>query len=181
VRVWYRLRQFRKALFARPDQDGISLAQAILNPDLFNLFMKMQPSEQAHSIAIARQLKEQGETQPDLLAAALLHDVGKVRAPLSTWERAAIVLGGHFRPASTRHWGQSEDLRSWKRAFVVGEQHPAWGAEMASEAGASELTVTLIRRHQEQFNPDTTNPPEPANETLEEYFLHRLQALDRES
>ena len=59
----------------------------------------MQSSEQAHAVSVYRQLVAQGETSSDLLAAALLHDVGKSLSPLRLWERVLIVLARvFFRP-----------------------------------------------------------------------------------
>jgi hypothetical protein len=138
------------------------------------LFTGMQPSEQAHALSVHRQLVDQGETSPDLLVAALLHDVGKSCNPLRLWERVLIVLAKAIFPAQSRRWGHSSTERAgqgvWKRAFVVAEQHPAWGAVLAAEAGASPRTVALIRQHQE---------PASAQADLEtRRLLSRLQAVD---
>ncbi len=137
-----------------------------------SIFNQMHPSEQAHSLRIARQLIEQGETHPDLLAAALLHDSGKSNHPLHLWERALIVLSKALFPDKAKQWG-SGGPKGWKRAFVVAEQHGEWGAQMAAQAGASPQVVELIRRHQ--------LPPERPAENLEDRLLLRLQRVDDES
>jgi len=109
-----------------PDQTGIELAQSILSPALLALFLEMQPAEINHSLEITRRLIASGETDPDLLAAALLHDVGKSRSPLDLWERAIVVLAKRLIPGVSQRWGASEDMRGLIRIFVVAEQHPAW-------------------------------------------------------
>ena len=43
----------------------------------------MSVSDQRHSLNVMRTLRRQGHTEPDLLAAALLHDVGKSAAWLT--------------------------------------------------------------------------------------------------
>ncbi len=52
-----------------------------------------------------------------------------------------MVLAKRLIPGTCQRWGASDDRRGWKRIFVVAEQHPAWGAEMAAVAGASKLTA----------------------------------------
>jgi hypothetical protein len=139
-----------------------------------DLFYQMQPGEQAHSLEIYEQLLAQGETSPDLLAAALLHDVGKTRYPLQSWERAEIVIAKKLLPKRARQWGLGTPA-GWKRPFVVAERHPEWGADMAAQAGASEMTVQLVLRHQDKINPAPFNHGEARPE---EILLYRLQLLD---
>jgi hypothetical protein len=146
-RLAYRLRQFRLAFFGPwpcvPDE----ALSPPLSPTLLALFRRMTPSEQAHSRAVLERLRAAGHSDPDLLAAALLHDAGKTRSPLSAWERSLIVLGKRFFPLTAARWGGGE-ARGLKRPFVVAARHAAWGAELAGAAGASERTCDLIRRHQ---------------------------------
>jgi hypothetical protein len=168
-RILYRVGQFWRTLRAKPDSQALLAARAILSPPLMELFLKMQPAEQAHSLKIFCQLAAQGETEPALLEAALLHDSGKILQPLRIWERIAIVLARAFIPGFAKSWGRGQP-EGWYRAFVVAEQHPHWGAALASQAGASSLTVALIRRHQDHAS------GEP--ESREDQLLRILQALD---
>jgi putative nucleotidyltransferase with HDIG domain len=142
----------------------------------------MQPGEQAHSLAVFRRLQDQGETDRDLLAAALLHDVGKSRCLLRLWERVFIVLARGLAPRRARLWGQGAP-RGWRRSLVVAEQHPEWGAQMAQKAGATTRTLELIRRHQEKIPacPQAAGiraiDPHPEPEIA---LLIRLQSVDNE-
>ena len=92
-------------------------------------------------------LRESGRDNPDLLVAALLHDIGKTKLRLQWWERVIAVLGGALCPGRSKIWGLAEPT-GWRRAFVIKAQHPAWGATMAAAAGTSPLAVELIHRHQ---------------------------------
>lgn len=153
----YRFLQFQRALFARPSSTDMDLVQRTLNPAQFEIFLQLQPSEQAHSLNIFHALRSEGHTHPDLLAAALLHDVGKSRYPLKTWERVVIVLGRIFLPQQTDRWGKGQPI-GWKRPFAIARQHAAWGAEMAANTGGSDILVELIRRHQEALPAEPTTP-----------------------
>jgi hypothetical protein len=172
ARILYRIRQFWLALTAAPAPETLEQARLLLSKEQNALFQALPPGEQAHALQVYRRLKDHGETHPDLLCAALLHDIGKGQAPLRVWERITIVLARAVFPDKMSVWGRGP-ASGWRRPFVVAEQHPEWGAELAAQTGASPLTVALIRRHQELFNDRPTS--------AEEHLLGRLQAADDQS
>ena len=142
----YRLDQFRRAYTDAPTKKGLDLAQSVLSPQLFELFSRLQPFEQAHAIRVLEGLIIQGFNDPDLLAAALLHDVGKARHPLRPMERAVAVLARKLLPKKCNFWGQGE-ATGIKAGIVVKACHAAWGAEMAARAGGNKRLVWLIAHH----------------------------------
>ena len=146
--AFYRVRQFLSALLARVSPDDLREADEVLAPDAQELFRRMSVSDQRHSLNVMRTLRRQGHTEPDVLAAALLHDVGKSAARLYPWHRAIIVLSARFAPGVLA-WLTRGEPRGWRRPFVIHRQHGEIGAEWAARAGCSALTVVLIRRHQE--------------------------------
>ena len=118
---------------------------------LLALFSSMPRAEQHHGVHICRVLGQQGFDDRDLLAAALLHDVGKTVAPLRLWERVSVVLVERFAPRLAAEWA---DIPAGgtvpvgvRRGLVVSRHHPAWGADLAAQAGASPRTVAWIRQH----------------------------------
>lgn len=147
ARIRYRVWQFWRVLWERPEGSGLETARQHLSPQLFQLFEKMHPAEQAHALRVFFAIREQGYVDPDLMVAALLHDLGKSRLFLFPWERALIVLANAFLPEKAREWGRGSPS-GWRKAFVVAAQHAAWGAQMAAAQGASELSIKLIREHQ---------------------------------
>ncbi|MEA3349173.1 MAG: HD domain-containing protein [Chloroflexota bacterium] len=155
--IFYRTRQFWLALRNQPPPpDDLALARELLTPSQMALFTQMQPSEQTHSLNVLKTLRIWGKTHPDLLVAALLHDVGKIRYPLRLWERVIVVLAKAFFPGLITAWG-SGSPHGWKRPFVVAHQHPHWGAAYALDVGCTDAAVSLIRRHQSDSPPDETN------------------------
>lgn len=175
-RILYRARQFWNALFSAPSLEDLETISPLLNPAQMALFSQMHRSEQVHSIKVMRTVMAasdgiSAELRKNLLQAALLHDVGKNHYPLRLWERVLIVLAKTLTPNRVKDWGEGE-ARGWRRAFVIARQHPAWGAQMASAAGASPLTVSLIQRHQDLLS--------EAGEALEDQLLRLLQSADHE-
>ena len=176
-RYLYRSRQFFAAIYAKPDDRDWESARTILTPAQMAIFARMQASEQIHSFMVLKRLQSVenerlGPGREDLWVAALLHDVGKSRYPLRLWERVMVVLAKSLFPGAVRRWGRGRPY-GWQRAFVVAEKHPQWGAQMVEDAGASPLTVELIRRHQ-NFLPGKSV-------TIEDRLLRELQIADRKS
>jgi hypothetical protein len=178
VRFRYRLSQFWRTLFAKIDQPELEQALVGLSQSQKALFMRMQPGEQNHALIVYRRLLEMGENQPDLLVAALLHDAGKLRYRINPLERSMVVLVKAVLPKKALLWGELpsinwDSLPAWRKAFIVAEQHPEWGAELARKAGVSVLTENLIRQHDQPYSqgPDSE----------ETSLLHKLWLVDNDS
>ena len=148
----YRLWQFWQIVTAVPlEPTAREEVAAILSTSEMRLFEQLSLNDQWHSYRVMKMLQGAGHKQPSLLVAALLHDVGKTRLPLTIWERSLIVLASKLLPRQTAVWGQNEAV-GWKRPFVVKAQHPVWSAELAAEAGSQPLAITLMRRHQDTIS-----------------------------
>jgi putative nucleotidyltransferase with HDIG domain len=171
-RLAYRPRQFWNALLSYAKHIPEEALLPYLTAVQLDLFRRMQPAEQAHAYRIFKRLETAGQTAPDLLAAALLHDVGKTLSRLSIFDRVLIVLGSRLFPDAAQRWAAGSG-RGLRRPFVVAEQHAEWGAGLASQAGADPRTVELIRHHHDRLLPDPV-PEDHRN-------LAALQAADNEN
>jgi hypothetical protein len=143
----------------------------VLTPELLTLFKRMRASEQHHCLRVMTALRGWGYTDPDLLTAALLHDVGKARYPLSLFGRTAAVIIPWLAPRLARQWEEGEP-RGLRRPLVIARHHPKWSAEDMAAAGASERAANLARRHQ------SVNHTGGAN-AEEDRLLALLHAADR--
>jgi hypothetical protein len=156
ARILYRTRQFWHILRLAPSERDLDGVQSVLSPAQFEFIFPPSTRRTVSQYKGIQKLAGAGESNPDLLVAALLHDVGKIRYPLKLWERVWIVIGQALFPGLSKNWAK-RDLDGphpalfLARPFVVAEQHPAWGACLARQAGATHTTIALIRRHQESL------------------------------
>ena len=172
-RAGYRVRQFWQALGAGPlPEDGWIEIRSLLSPAELELYERQSRGDRHHAYRVMCTLQAAGYDDPDLLAAALLHDVGKSFANAYWWDRPLVVLVQAIAPRISANLAKG-DVGSWKRPFVVRERHADWGADAARTAGSSPATVVLIRRHQSRFR-------EGASER-ENRLLARLQWADDNS
>ena len=142
-----RLRQGLNALLAFAQPVDYALVAQHLTPALQDCFALLRRSEQLHSLRVLRALQAQGAVPPELAAAALLHDVGKTRWPFPLWQRVLVVLLPLLAPALAARLARGDEANLLARPFIIEEQHPAWGAQLARAAGADERVAALIEHH----------------------------------
>lgn len=169
----YRIRQFWNLIRVKPlPKSALENVAAILSPAEVVLFRKQVAGDRAHSYRVLRTLQRAGETDTRLLAAALLHDVGKSRVKTTVVGRVVGAVGERLFPEHAATWGQTEQ-GSWRRPFVIRRQHARWGAALAKEAGSNPTTVRLIRHHQDRSH--------VLDDLEERQLLERLQWADNQN
>ena len=146
-KISYRAWQFWQSLKKPPRLEDWHKVERILSTPELDLFKQLPVPDQNHSLRVLAALESEGEADLDLLKAALLHDIGKMRYPLRRWERVLAVILSGLLPGTAAAWGQREP-RGIHRALVVIHQHPAWGADLVEEIGSSPSVVWLIRYHE---------------------------------
>jgi hypothetical protein len=147
----YRFTQGVRALVAFTQSVDYTLPQQYLSPELLAVFKQMKRGEQLHSIRVLRAvLNQQAETPDDLAVAALMHDCGKVRYPLSVYGKSIAVALRKMVPPLYYYGSECDPRRAiWARPFIVATHHPLWSGEILTQLNASERAIWLATHHQE--------------------------------
>jgi hypothetical protein len=139
-------RRFLGSLSPRPlDPEDDAWVRRVLRPGERALWDRMPLADRKHAAGVAREVDRTLEdaTAP-VLAAALLHDVGKIQSGLGTFGRVVATLVaaavGRDRAAAWSGGGPRGRIGSYLR-------HDRLGAELLGDAGADDLTVTWAREH----------------------------------
>ena len=113
-------------------------AQHLLEGELA-LWLRMSDADRRHAIGVARRVDAalDGPGRP-VLAAALLHDVGKVDSRLSTPSRVVATVVGLLAGGRARK-GHGRIARYLR--------HPEVGGRLLAEAGSDPLTVAWATEH----------------------------------
>lgn len=164
----YRAAQFVWHLRARVSPEEQDLARHLLSPPLVALFDKMPRADRRHALDVYHALRRQGYDDPDLLSAALLHDIGKANG-LPLLYRVAIVLVRALAPGWLSRLDRKESW--WRHAFHISLHHPQIGAEMIASAGGNDRLAAFARHHEAPRAAGDDLPPEDI--ALLEAF-HRL-------
>jgi len=119
------------------------------------LFQSMSRADQRHALRVCQGLQARGCADEEMLAAALLHDVGKAGGRVPFWTRPVIVLGKRCAPRLLSRLAAypRPERAGWRRALGYAWWHAEIGADMAEAAGLSKLAVLYIRTHHQASGP----------------------------
>jgi hypothetical protein len=153
---------------AAPSADAEAWAQSVLTDDELRLWRRMSRADRRHAIGVARDVERRlghDATKP-VLAAALLHDVGKVTSGLGTYGRVVATLAGAAAGQTmAAAWTEG---KGFTRRVGLYLRHADLGGDMLALAGSDPLTVSWAREHHL-----------PAEEwTLPPDIAHALKAAD---
>lgn len=119
-----------------------------------HLWRQMSGPDRRHAVGVARDaidLLGPGPVERPVVAAALLHDVGKVDSGLGTFARVAVtvaaLVAGRERLLRATGDGPSAGSRSWRRRAGAYLVHDRLGGELLAHAESDDLTVAWARDH----------------------------------
>jgi hypothetical protein len=139
----HRFGQFVTHVTARVRPEELDLARRTLPVGAWQLFDAMPVADRRHGLDVVRRLLAAGHDDPDLLAAALLHDAAK-GSRMRLWHRVAGVLLEVLAPRTLARLAL-DDPRSWRYAFHLYLHHAPMSAQAAVEAGCPPRVGAFIR------------------------------------
>lgn len=136
-----------------PARAGADVDRTVLDhltPEQRARFDAMPVFDQQHLCRVANHLRAQGVTDPDVLVAGLLHDIGKSdgNTHVRLTDRIAKVLLKRVSPRTLRTVAAAYPHGRFS-GLALTVLHPEIGAEAARRMGCSERTCWLIRHHEE--------------------------------
>jgi hypothetical protein len=142
------VRRFVTSLWpAGPRAADEAWVASVLSAAELELWRSLDPADRRHGVVVARRVARDlgpGTTGP-VLAAALLHDVGKLQSRLGTTGRVVATLAGLVTGGRrARAWAEATGFRRRLGRYL---RHAPLGAEMLEAAGSDHLTVSWAREH----------------------------------
>jgi hypothetical protein len=153
-----------------PRASDVAWVEGVLPPGAVALWSRMPNPDRRHSVAVARRVDHAlagtayaGDAR--WLAAALLHDVGKIDSGLRTYGRVAATLAAGA--AGRDHAETWSTRRGFTRRVGLYVQHPRLGADMIRVAGGPEEAAIWAAAHHQPGTWDATGIPREVVAALE--------------
>jgi hypothetical protein len=122
-------------------------AAELLLPEQRKLWFRMSRADRRHAVGVARRVERAlgHEATPPVLAAALLHDVGKLDSGLGTYGRVIATVAGAVggRDMATQ-WTKAS---GFTRRVGLYLRHAELGGDLLDMAGSDPLTSAWARQH----------------------------------
>jgi hypothetical protein len=147
--VHWAARFFSSIRPGRPRTADEAWALGLLSEREAALYRRMGNPDRRHAVAVARDvdahLGADVERRDEVLAAALLHDVGKTASGLRTYGRAVATLSGAIGGRSYAEIWQGSVGFTRKVGLYL--RYPTIGAEMLEIAGSRPWVVAWAAEH----------------------------------
>ncbi|MDU2064028.1 MAG: HD domain-containing protein [Sporomusaceae bacterium] len=152
-----RIRQLTAALAAVLTAKDHQFVQEYLQVKERALFYQMNLPDQYHALQVAYSARRLAVSHTKsrsiqlnlLIRAALLHDVGRLKGDVTTFDKIWTVLFDCFWEKRGRKWASQTALPRdhWRRALYLHYCHGEVGADRLQRLGCDELLVALVRVH----------------------------------
>ncbi len=162
-----RIKQFVAAMKAHVTEKDKNYVLEHLTNSEAKLFWGMNLPDCYHVLNVsytAEKLAQHTKLSIDkslLIKCALLHDVGKVKGDVSTFDKVLTVLGHGYLPTLSKKWGKfgrAGRIQNLRHAFYIYYYHGERGANMLAAIGEPQEIVDIVRKH--HALPEKYDPPE---------------------
>ena len=130
-----------------PGAEAEAWVAEVLSVEQSELWRQLPGPDRRHAYAVARRVERAlgHQASAPVLAAALLHDVGKLDAGLRTYGRVIATLSGAL--AGREHAELWKSRSGFTRKVGLYLLHPDLGGDQLALAGSDPLTVAWAREH----------------------------------
>ncbi len=126
------------------DEDWV---ESVLLSGELTVWARMNNPDRRHAIGVAKAVESELDVEAtrDVLAAALLHDSGKVVSGFRTPARVFATLFWTVIDSSrAESWSEGSSMRARLAQYRL---HPELGARLLTEAGSEQLTISWAAEH----------------------------------
>jgi len=162
--------RFLRALWpGAPRASDVEWVRGVLNDGEFELWSRQPAHDRRHTIGVARGVERAlagTEYAGDArwLAAALLHDIGKLQSHLSVYSRVVATIAGRVTRRQMVHaWSAS---RGFTRRVGLYLDHGPIGADLVRMAGGRDAVATWAGVHHDHTAWAGLDIPEPVVRAL---------------
>ena len=140
-RFWFSLKPQKLS------EESLDWVRSHLSENEFEHWEKLSMADKRHSFQVARRASSEiGEEGKEFMAAALLHDIGKLESGFTTFGRVFATLVCLFFPlGKMEKWAQKN--RGLRRRLIDYAKHPELGAKLLKGIGSKEQTITWVLEH----------------------------------
>lgn len=161
--VQKRIKQIYAAMAAKIHADDQAFITQWLNGRESELFWAMNLPDQRHALNVAYTALTLNESRlyrvdrTKLIKCCLLHDVGKVRGDVSTFDKVMAVIVYKTMPEFARKhrcYGRGGRWRNLCHALYIYEHHARLGYEKLMQMGNVEIAEIIVRHHEAETADD---------------------------
>ena len=130
-----------------PNASDEEWARASLTAGQVELWCQMSATDRRHAVGVAKRVERSlgHEATPAVMAAALLHDVGKVDAGLGVYGRVVATISGAVAGRDTaRDWVKAG---GFTRRVGLYLEHPRYSGDMLGMVDSDPFTEAWGREH----------------------------------
>lgn len=155
---------------AGPTRDKTDWANEQLLPGEYELWASSSKADRRHSVGVAQEVEQLlgGNAPREVLAAALLHDIGKTVSGLGTYFRVAATLSAAVAGRETAElWVKGSGVT---RRIGLYLKHPELGGDLLEMVGSDPLTIAWAREHH----------MDPSKWSVDAEYANALDAADND-
>ncbi|MFA6942072.1 MAG: HDIG domain-containing metalloprotein [Clostridiaceae bacterium] len=135
-----RIRQFLIYLFSSLSCQDIEYIDKKLDNNIKYVFLKLSKYEKKHSILVAQAVEKEFKNDPDLVVAALLHDIGKTKYHINITQKSLLVVLDHLTKGKLKKITINKSIN-------IFYNHGQIGYDILKNSGYNNRILFIVKNH----------------------------------